>query len=215
MEKITAFFDGMDLTKLVPEMNSLLDTLHLICKIVILIGPLVMLAFGLLYFFIPPKEANHSIGFRTYFGMGSVEAWRFTQKIAGLTWGILGLILSIIMFIISRGYAEKDVMAVAQSSITCLLWQAALAFFAYVGICGTVTLLFDWKGNRRFGKKAAAAAEPTEVYVEPTEEPSETDEYLYPQEYAYPEYDENAAYPDYAEDPTYGGYEAPADDSYR
>ena len=118
MEKITAFFDGMDFTKLVPEMDSLLDILLKVCKLSIIVGPIVMLAFGLMYFFIPPKEANHSVGFRTYFGMGSVEAWRFTQKLAGIAWGALGLILTVVMFIIRAGYAEKDIMAVAQSAAT-------------------------------------------------------------------------------------------------
>jgi len=210
MEKITAFFDGMDFTKLVPEMDSLLDILLKVCKLSIIVGPIVMLAFGLMYFFIPPKEANHSVGFRTYFGMGSVEAWRFTQKLAGIAWGALGLILTVVMFIIRAGYAEKDIMAVAQSAATCLLWQAALAFFCYVGICGAVTILFDHKGNRRFGRSANV----DETYEEPTEEPSDNDEELYLPQEDYAAYvQEDAAIPqeDYSQ---YGDYPQPDEEIY-
>lgn len=153
MEKITEIFDKIDLTKAVPEMDSLLALAQKVASLSILIGPVVMLLLGLMYLFLPPKEANHSVGFRTYFGMGSVEAWHFTQKIAGIAWGGVGLVLTVVMVIIYLGYKSKDVMQIAESAVTCLIWQVILAAVIYIGICVVAAIFFDRKGNRRSAKK--------------------------------------------------------------
>jgi len=172
MEKITAFFEELDFAKFVPEMGSLLELVRSIASTVIVIGPIVMLLLGLWYFFLPPKEANHSVGFRTYFGMGSVEAWRFTQKIAGAAWGVIGLVLTIVMFVVRSGYAEKDIMDAVTSAIVCLLWQAGLALVSYILVCLIATICFDRKGNRRFDyehislKLPAKEANPDDLYKE-------------------------------------------------
>ena len=172
MEKITAFFVELDFAEFVPEMGSLLELVRSIASTVIVIGPIVMLLLGLWYFFLPPKEANHSVGFRTYFGMGSVEAWRFTQKIAGAAWCVIGLVLTIVMFIVRSGYAEKDIMDAVTSAIVCLLWQAGLALVSYILVCLIATICFDRKGNRRFDyehislKKPPQEHNPDDLYKE-------------------------------------------------
>lgn len=149
MEKITAFFDSIDLAKLVPELDTLLGKVQTITTIALLIGPILMLAFGLWFFFLPPKEANHQAGFRTWFGMGSVAAWRFTQRLAGIVWGGLGLILTIIMGIISMTFGSKDIMGIVNTAFVALIWQVGLALISYLVICVIVTICFDSKGNLR------------------------------------------------------------------
>lgn len=149
MDKLTAIFDGLDLSKLVPQMEGLLNTIQLLASIAILIGPVVMVVMGVRYLFLPPKEANHRAGFRTYFGMGSVEAWLLTQKIAGIAIGAAGLALGIVMLIICKGYGSKDIMEVVLSAIECLLWEAGIALAVYFGISVTAAILFDAKGERR------------------------------------------------------------------
>lgn len=152
MEKITALFDKLDLAKLVPEMDTLLEKMQWIAGVAVMVGPLVMLFLGLWYLLLPPKEANYSAGFRTWFGMGSEEAWRMTQKIAGFAWIGCGVVLSVVMWIISRGFANMELMDVAGKAFTCLLWQVGVAVVSYVAICLTVTILFDSRGIRR-GRK--------------------------------------------------------------
>ncbi len=149
MNSITAFFDEIDLTKLVPQMDALLDKLQAVATWSLLIGPILMLAFGLRYLLLPPKEANHKVGFRTWFGMGSVEAWQFTQRLAGIVWGGLGLVLTVIMIIVSLTFRGKDVMEIASAAFGWLMCQAILALVGYVGI-GIVTMLrYNSKGYRR------------------------------------------------------------------
>ena len=149
MEKITALFESIDLTKLVPELDTLLGKVQTVTTFALLIGPVLMLVFGLWFFFLPPKEANHRAGFRTWFGMGSVAAWRFTQRLAGIVWGGLGIILTIIMVIISLTFGGKDIMGIVNSAFVALIWQAGLALLSYLAICIIVTLCYDSKGNLR------------------------------------------------------------------
>lgn len=152
MEKITAFFEGIDLTKLVPQMDTLLEKLQWAARVAVMAGPIVMLVFGLWYLLLPPKEANHGAGFRTWFGMGSVEAWRMTQKIAGFAWTGCGLVLSIVMWLISRNFAGGDPMEMAGKAMVCIAWQAGVALFSYIAISITMLILYDSKGYRR-GRK--------------------------------------------------------------
>ena len=149
MEKLTAFFEKIDLAKLVPEMDALLGGALWVARAAVLAGPVVMLVFGLWYLLIPPKEANYGAGFRTWFGMGSVEAWRMTQKIAGYVWSGCGLVLLVVMWLISRRFYGGDAMQVASTAFTCLIWQAAIALVTYFGISITAAILFDSRGRRR------------------------------------------------------------------
>ena len=149
MEKLTEIFEKLDLTKLVPPMDTLLDKLLWIAKVAVLAGPIVMLVFGLWYLLLPPKEANYGAGFRTWFGMGSVEAWRMTQRIGGTVWSACGLILAVVMWFVSRGFAGGDPMVVAEKAMTCLVWQAAVAFISYIAVWIVMMFLFDSRGCRR------------------------------------------------------------------
>ena len=149
MEKLTEIFEKLDLAKLVPPMDTLLDKLLWIAKVAVMAGPIVMLVFGLWYLLLPPKEANYGAGFRTWFGMGSVEAWRMTQRIGGTVWSACGLVLAVVMWFVSRGFAGGDPMVVAEKAVTCLVWQVAVAFISYIAVWIVMMVLFDSRGCRR------------------------------------------------------------------
>ena len=149
MSKITEILNNLDVSMLVPDLDAVLAKVPTVAVIAVMIGPLILLILGLIYLFIPPKEANHKAGFRTYFGMGSIQAWRYTQRLAGLVFGGLGLILSIVMGIISIGFGGKEPMQILDTAITCLIWEAGLALAAYLAITVIVTVTFDKYGYRR------------------------------------------------------------------
>ena len=52
MDKLTAIFDGLDFSKLVPRMDGLLNTIQLLVSIAILVGPVVMVVMGVRYLFL-------------------------------------------------------------------------------------------------------------------------------------------------------------------
>lgn len=149
MESITEFIEKIDLEKLVPEMDTLLGKLQAVASWALMIGPIVMLAFGLWYYFMPPKEANHKVGFRTWFGMGSEDAWKFTQRLAGVVWGALGIVLLVMAIIVSLTFGGKDVMQIASSAFICLIWQAGLAVIGGFTISFIVFLRYDSLGYKR------------------------------------------------------------------
>ena len=149
MEAITAFLESFDISKLLPELGKLVSDLRFWAGLFMLVGPLTMLILGLWYFLLPTKEANHYIGFRTYFGMGSVEAWQFTQRVAGAVWSVLGLALSLIMLLVSLGFGASEGLDMANAAFACVVWELVLIGGACIGIDVVVALRYDRKGEVR------------------------------------------------------------------
>ena len=153
METIKSLLNDFDPMAFIPELDSLVGWLELAVRVSVLAGPVILLFLGLWYLLLPPKEANHSAGYRTYWGMGSVEAWRFCQKIAGIAWGALGLVLTVVMVLITNGYRGMDAMDMVYSAVKCILWEIGLAVVSSLAINITMMVLFDRKGERRSKKQ--------------------------------------------------------------
>lgn len=163
VESLKEMMDSFDPAALLPDLNSLFGSLAGVCRVAVMIGPILLLVLGLAYLFLSPKEANYYFGYRTYYGMGSVQAWRFTQRIAGLTYAVLGLLLTIIMAIATAGFGKLEVEPMVWRAIGCLIWEAVLALLATLGINGTAMYFFDRKGRfRRKPKKKPQPGETTE-----------------------------------------------------
>ena len=148
MDIITKLFD-LDLAKFVPEMPVFLGGLRAILVLAVLIGPILLVTLGAMYLLRPAPEANFKYGFRTYFGMGSIEAWRFSQKIGGLAFGGLGAVLLLVMFIVVLTFFKKDLFQIANTAIVCLIWQAVLALIARITVSILCCVYFDRNGDRR------------------------------------------------------------------
>lgn len=146
---IKELMDGFDPAALLPELESVFGTVTTACRWAVLIGPLVLLVLGLAYLFLSPKEANYYFGYRCYFGMGSVQAWRFTQRLAGIVLGGLGLILTLVMLIISGSFAALPAIDMAWKALSCVLWEAGLLIAAMLAINITAAVMFDRKGEFR------------------------------------------------------------------
>ena len=152
--KFKELLGGLDLQtmleKLLPELNPLLDKTAGLARILMLAGPFVILALGLYYFLSAPKEANYRSGYRCYFGMGSVEAWRYTQRLAGIVWSVLGLALAIWMAIAGAGMAGMDMMDAMAKMVGYLFWQALALLISRLVINVLVFARYDAKGMRRY-----------------------------------------------------------------
>ena len=149
IDSIKAIMDGFDPASLLPELSEIFTTLPGICRLCVMIGPIVLLVLGLAYLFFSPKEANWYFGYRCYFGMGSVYAWRFTQRFAGVVLGLSGLALSIVMFVLTAGFADMDVTEMVWLALELLAWEALIGFAANAVIHLTAALRFDRKGRHR------------------------------------------------------------------
>lgn len=153
IESIKSLLDGIDPTALLPDLSGLFGSLETVCRWAVMIGPVLLLAVGLAYLFLSPKEANYYFGYRTYFGMGSVHAWRFTQRLAGAALGGLGLILTVIMLIVSSGFGKLEVMDMVWRAVSCLVWESVLALLANVTVAAAAAATFDRNGEFRKKKK--------------------------------------------------------------
>ena len=149
LDSIKGLLDNFDLGSLLPDLGTLLGKLELFMRILVVAGPIVMVVMGLLYLFAAPKEANHHFGYRCYFGMGSVDAWRYTQRIAGIAWTGIGAILSIVMLIVSGSFAQLNAIDMVTKAIVCVLWQAGLLLLAHFVIRTIVAVRFDRHGEYR------------------------------------------------------------------
>ena len=149
MDFLKSLLSGFDPAALVPDLGAIFNNLDAALRVVVLAGPLCLLGLGLLYLLAPPSEANHVFGYRHFWGMSSVEAWRFTQKTAGLVWTGLGLVLTIIMAFLCNGYRELAAEAMLMSALTSVLVELLLVFLSTMLINTLVIFHFDHKGARR------------------------------------------------------------------
>lgn len=158
IESLKKLMDSFDPAELLPDLTKVFSSLSSVCRFAVMVGPVVLLILGLLYLFLSPKEANYYFGYRTYFGMGSVNAWRFTQRMAGMIFTAVGLALTITMLLISGGFAGMEVEAMVWKALSCLIWEAGLAILATLTVNGLAMYFFDRKGEyRRKPKKKKEA----------------------------------------------------------
>jgi hypothetical protein len=153
MDALKSLLTEFDPAALVPELDTVMGWLELALRVAVMAGPIVLLIMGLQFLLLPPKEANHIAGYRFFWGMGSVLSWKFTQRIAGIGWTALGLILTLVMLLITNGYPDMDIMDMAYNAMTCILWEIGTAAAVCLVINVIVIVCFDFKGNiRPFGK---------------------------------------------------------------
>lgn len=149
LDAVKHLLDGVDPAALLPDVSTVVGKVQLVCTLAILVAPLVMLVLGIAYLFFAPREANYYFGYRTAFGMGSVSAWRRTQKLAGLVFGILGLVLTIVMLLVSLVLPSRAPMDMVWLAVKCLLWQGVLALLAKAAINGLTMLRYNYRGTKR------------------------------------------------------------------
>ena len=153
LDAIMEFFSGAEnAAPVVPDAGTLLDKVVPIVKILVIAGPVIMLILGLLYLFAAPKEANHHFGYRCYFGMGSEHAWRFTQRIAGITWVVLGAVMTLAMLIVTARFPGQDLLEMLTTAVICVVVEALVLLLASLVIRTIVAARYNRHGDRR-GKK--------------------------------------------------------------
>ena len=148
-KSIKELMDGFDPAALLPEIDSIVGKVQVLCSLAILAAPVIMLCMGIAYLFFAPREANYYFGYRTAFGMGSVSAWRHTQKVAGLIFGGLGLILTILMLMICLTLSSRQAMDMVWLAVKCLIWEGVLGLIAKFSINSITMYTYDYNGNKR------------------------------------------------------------------
>ena len=141
-----------DPAAMLPDLEVLFTKLAQVIRVAVLAGPVALLVMGLIYLFLAPKEANHSLGFRCWWGMSSVESWQFTQKLAGIAWTALGAVLGVWGLFSTTGYTTVTADDMMLSALNLLKWQLIVVVASMVAINVVLVVLFDRKGQRRSEK---------------------------------------------------------------
>lgn len=149
VESIKALLDGFDPGALLPDLSKVFDSLVPLCRIAVLIGPVVLLILGLSYLIFSPKEANYYLGYRCYFGMGSEYAWRFTQRLAGWLFTVTGLVLTVVMFAISVSFPYMQLTEMVWKAASCLLVELIASVLLILIVNLSAAFHFDRKGRHR------------------------------------------------------------------
>ena len=151
---IKSLLGEFDPTALLPDLWAIFGSLDTALRVAVLAGPLCLLGLGLLYLLAAPKEANHLLGYRLFWGMASEEAWQFTQKTAGLVWTGLGFVMTVAMSFICNSYRDMAWEAMLFSALVSVIAELLLVFFSTLLINALVILQFDRKGTRRSEQSA-------------------------------------------------------------
>ena len=150
MEKITELLNNFSLEKYIPKLDTLMGWVQWLVSLAVRVGPICILVLGLIYLLIPPKEANRKAGYRTYFGMGSIMAWNFTQRVAGILMIPTGLILTIIAYSKAGKFASYDLMTMAHVAYDIIKLQVICALTIFVLMFLLTAIVFNRKGQCRF-----------------------------------------------------------------
>lgn len=149
MDDILSLLQDFDVANFLPAPGDYISSLVGWVRFAVLLGPLILLGLGVWYFFWPPKEANHSVGFRTYWSMGSVKAWLFSQKLAGMSFMVLGGVLFVLSLLISLTFNGEKAMGMINTALVLVVIQLLLI----LGLCIVLNLLiyraFDKDGKAR------------------------------------------------------------------
>ncbi len=149
MEELMASVENFDITKLIPSADSLFSGLDFWMVLLVLLGPLVMLFFGLYYMFLSPKEANYSVGYRFFYAMSQVKVWQHAQRLAGFAYTGLGAFLLLIMTFVSFRFGLLPPPDMVWLAAKCLLWEVVLVIIATLVVNILIILMYDAKGNAR------------------------------------------------------------------
>ena len=135
------------LDAIIPELGKMLSDMRFLMGFAMFIGPILLLALGAYYYYFAPPEANHKAGYRTYYGMGSVAAWKFTQGFAGKIWGLLGAGLAAVALIGCIIMAAQEPENAVVCGLVILILEAVAVIAGFVLIETTVKRRFDADGN--------------------------------------------------------------------
>ena len=149
MDDILSLLQDFDVANFLPPPEQFMRDLEGWIRFAVLLGPLLLIGLGACYYFAPPKEANHSFGFRTYWGMGSVQAWLFAQKLAGMGYMAVGAALFVLMGLVSLTFRGRAAMTMINTALVCVILELVITLGLWIILNILIYRAYDKDGNRR------------------------------------------------------------------
>lgn len=149
-QAIKDLLEGFDFAALIPDVEKIVGIAEPTVQFLLYAGPFVLMGFGIYCLLIAPKEATYLAGYRFSWGMGSEEAWRFMQRLAGVVHLVLGLGLAVFMAFESQKFEGLAVMDLMLQAVIYIALHATVALIGRWIINLLVFLRYDHKGCRRY-----------------------------------------------------------------
>ena len=149
IEQMKQLVNEFDFANFIPAVDSILGWIEMLVRIFVMAAPICILLFGLFYLLLPPKEANHRAGYRTYFGMGSVEAWQFSQRIGGLVYIILGGVMTLGALVAFILLLKGSIPTVLTGCAACVVVELILVALTVLTLNIIISVRYDRDGYRR------------------------------------------------------------------
>lgn len=148
MDALTSLFKDFDFAAMLPELDTFIGQLRFWAGLIMVLGPLVMLCAGLLYTFRPSPNPQCHIGFRSYLSTGSTDVWRFSQRLAGTVYTVLGGALFVVFLLLSFFFGLMNPLTMATVALICIILFFLLALAANVLIRKRILHFYDKEGTR-------------------------------------------------------------------
>lgn len=149
MDDLLSVFQDFDVTNFLPEPERYVSSLEGWTRFFVLVPPVIVLLLGLLYYFKPTPEANRKAGFRSIYSMGSVEAWQYSQRMAGLFYMIVGGALTVIMLIISLFFQGEKAIGMLTTALICVVIEVLIVLALHIFLNVLISRSYDKDGNRK------------------------------------------------------------------
>lgn len=148
MDALSSLLKDFDIGKYLPEMDSLLGKIDLFCRICVLIVPALVFLLGL-KFLIWPAKGPKGLGYRNFYVTGSIKAWQYTQRFAGICWSVIGAGLLIGALLLFKKFPEKEQMEVFRSCLIYMAVEVGLVLLSRWVINIRTMIAFNIKGRMR------------------------------------------------------------------
>ena len=145
MGDLLSLLQDFDIANFLPEPDKFLRSLAGWARLMILVGPVVLLALGLWYLYGPPGEVRNTVGLRIFRVGDNPKAWRYAKKLAGAAYTALGGGLTVVMFVVSLFFSGKWGMGMITVALICVILELLLL----VGVWIAINILVE----RNFGKR--------------------------------------------------------------
>ena len=149
LDFLKSFISDFDLMSILPDLADVMDWIVKGVNIALIIGPVLLAILGLWYLLLPTREANHFIGYRFFWGMGSVKSWKFTQRFAGAVWLYLGVTMAMQANENRASLEAMETIDLMYKAIELIIRQVSSVIISCLAINLVVFIIFNFKGNVR------------------------------------------------------------------
>jgi len=123
MDALYESIQDFDITSFLPELESFLGSLRFWCGFAALLGPILLLIFGLLLLKNPDAGINQFLGFRLCREGSSDAARKRAYRLGGLYWTVSGGALAVVTLVVLLFTIGADALGMLTATAVCLLIQ--------------------------------------------------------------------------------------------